>query len=314
MSKTKFNFREHGVLVRFTSSGWGVIRKDNDATIAAESEYDAETGMVLVNKAIIDKKTPAYKDIKKVQGATGNVVRAMTGDMGDTDWRFISTDGLAMLQSTVSPLSFAFDEAKETLRKAYPEIVEQAKRKAGKLFDPDLIPDVEEVLEKFTFNFQIRPMAGADVPALNLADEQIAQMQAEMDAELEAQKQGLAEQSHEAVREILTLASKHLKEFGDEITGSKRSRSFNDNLIDEVQKIGALLSNLNITGDPKLDALSAKIIGQFDGVTADDLKGRKRKGEDKRSPAQRDAEAAKLREATAAKTDDLLDDLASVFG
>ncbi|MBT4086749.1 MAG: hypothetical protein HOE83_23375 [Alphaproteobacteria bacterium] len=309
-----FNIREFGVLVRFNKKGWGITRKDKKATAELENRFNIEPGMADGYKKILNPNLPEYKAPGKIQDAFGNYLRGATSCWDDGGNRFITTAGLASLQSVEQTMRFEFDAAVDAFKEALPRLIDDIANSGNGLFDRSMYPTPEEIGERFVWSFSINVIPDTANTMLALADNQVAAIREASEADMIRRVEDATVKAHDSVFEILDRASRHLKEFGDNIDGSKRSRSFNNNLIEKVIEASNLLPGLNITGNPKMDALGAKIADTLSGITAADLKGEKRQGVDKRSPAQRDAEAAKLREATAAKTDDLLDDLASVFG
>jgi len=312
---TKYNLREHAILVRFTASKWGISRKDAERTEAAARQYDSNTNMVALTKNLIDPKNPLYKAIAKNIGLAGNTFRAMAGpwDKSSGGFWIISTKGYPKLQSVMLEFEQINDELVEDFIKALPMILAEAQQAAGQLYDPALIPTPSEIRDAFTFEFETEVLPDRGNTILDLDEKRAAMIRDDAEAKANKQLADLSAYTHEVLRDKLTDVVTNMREFGDEIDGSKRTRSFKNSLVQNMRDLCDLLPALNVQGNPKMDKLAQDIAAKLAINSADDLRGNKVKG-DKRSDEAREAEAATLRENTADAAQDMLDNLAGVFG
>jgi hypothetical protein len=312
----KYGLRNHAVLVRFTKSAWGITKKDKEASAKLVSETGAQSNMLGVYKKLIDPSQPQFKAITKNQGVGSNIFRSMTGpwDAAKGGFWIITTQGLPQLQTVFDGLEQKHDGFVSDFIKALPGILADAEAKGGTTYDASLIPSPEEIREKFQFNLEVKVLEDNSQNAiLNLSDKiKDAIGDAAKAKEVERFK-GVADHVEETVREKLGEMLTNLREYGDDIKGTKRKRSFKDTQIDHMKALCDLLPALNITGDQRLDKLAQDIAKHLTLTSADDLRGNKKPG-DNRSDERREADAAKAREDTADKTEQLINDLDSVFG
>ena len=198
--------------------------------------------------------------------------------------------------------------------KALPSIVADAEAKGGAIFDKSAIPDAETIREKFQFKLEIEVLPDASNNViLSLDDKRKDAIGAQAVAKEVARFKGVADHVEETVREKLQEMLVNLREFGDDIPGKTRKRSFKNTQIDHMKSLCDLLPALNITGDQRLEKLAQDIAKNLTMTSAADLRGNKKHG-DNRSDERREADAAKAREETADATEQILNDLDSVFG
>ena len=310
---SKYGLRETAMLVKFSTKRLGNNRKDKEATAKIEALYDVDPGLAGVYKKLVDPKTPIVKKINKHLDLCGNTFRPLTG-VWDDEWRIITAKAHPRLQSVMQDLETIHLENVEELVKLWPAILANAQVQMKGLYDASLLPTVEEIRNKFIFNFQSQCLPDDGGHLLLQLDEKRAK--AIGDAAAKNTKQRLAnltESLHERVRTDLTEMVKNMREYGDEIKGSKRGRSFKDSQIEKMRDLADLLPALNLEGDARLDKLGSEIAAHLTTISAADLRGNKRKG-DNRSKEQIEADAASRREAAADKTDELLDNLDNIFG
>jgi hypothetical protein len=309
----RHNLRNYAVLVRFTAKKWGITRKDNSASDAVVEKYGTEDGMAQVHKHLINPKTPEFKAIAKHLGLAGNVFRGMAGPWDKAGFWIISTKGYSQLQAIMQEMETKHDQLVDDFAAALPRILAEAATAGGQLYDPDLIPTVEEIREKFVFSFETEILPDRGNTILDLDEKRAKGIADAAEATTAQRYKDLTAHLHERVRHELTDALANLREYGDEIEGSKRTRSFKDGMVERLRGLCDLLPALNIEGDPKLDKLAQDIASKLTMTPAATLRGDRVKG-DKRTPERRDADAAKAREVTADAAEALLADLGSVFG
>lgn len=312
-----YRFQDHATAVRFRAGRWGITRQDNEAGEAAAKVNKADPTMVKLLKLLINPKTPEYKAIKKNQDSAGNLFRSMAGpwDTAPGGFWIISNVGFAGLQTVMEELHVIHDQLVDDFINALPSILAAAEAKSGHLWDQNLIPSADEIRKKFIFAFDSKILEGDATHAtiLEMDDRRRAGIVAEAKATTETRRQNLATHTHTVVRKELEEMLAHMKEFGDEIKGTKRKRSFKNGLIERMRALCALLPALNINGDPRLEKLANEIAKNLTDNTGEALRGNRVKG-DTRPTEVLEAEAAKKREAAADATADILAKLDGVFG
>jgi len=308
----KHGLRERAILVQVNTSLFGTQKKDRDATEDAAVRYGAEKTQVAVTKSILNRKNPAFDRIVKIKGLIRNAHLATTG-VWDDSYRIISTKRYGQWRETMDEFRQDFDAAVEDLIKVLPDIKAEAQQNLGQLYDPSLIPDADTLRCEFSVDIKVEVLPERGHIALDLDAEHLARITEEAGAADNSRLERLTRETHERVRDELEKMSEALREFGNDLPNTKRTRTFRDSLVKRMAGMSDILPGLNVTGDPKLDKLSRAIAAKLTVVDAAELRGDKKPG-DKRSKEQRDADASKKREEIADAADSLLADLGNVFG
>tara|TARA_R110000824_G_scaffold105304_1_gene249143 strand:- start:2057 stop:3043 length:987 start_codon:yes stop_codon:yes gene_type:complete len=313
----KFLKREHAVHCYFAGAGWGVFRKDQQGSAEAAEKYEAEEHMINQTKAIIDPKTPSYKAIKTIRDKGSNTCREMTAASAGV-LRIITNLGLPKLRAVMADIEREHDLAVETFIRELPEIIAAAEIKAGTAFDRNLIPDAEVIRARFKFDFTVLMIPVEDTSIMaGLEPEHRAELQRELDAnttkwdaEVKADLQG-------RLLTELNRAKDALAKFGDVNPDAKKEGTpftFRDSLVTRLDAIADLAVALNITGDQRLNDLSADIKDRLTSVSGIDLRGTEKIAGDNRTEAVREAEAAKHREKAIEATDEIMSAVDTIFG
>ena len=308
-----YNIREHAILVRVSISMLGTQKKDKEATEASADRYDAAVDQVSLTKSIINRKNPLFQKVDTIKGLIRNTFLAQTG-VWDDNYRVISTKKYGQLRSVIEDLKVDFDQAVDDLVSDMPALRDEARKNLGRLFDDSLIPDDASVRESFGVTFDTEVLPDRANVVMSLEQDRIDQILAEASATDQRRIKALAEETHLRVREELENMIAALREFGDPLKDSKRTRTFRDSLVKRMAKIADVLPGLNITGDPRLEKLAQDISEKLAATDASALRGGKKKRGDNRSQEMIDADAANKREETAAVAEALVEDLAGIFG
>ena len=146
-----------------------------------------------------------------------------------------------------------FTEKVNNFVTGYSGYIEAAKGDLGTMFNWSDYPDAGSVSAKFDFEVQFRPVPSGNDLRVQASKEMVASMRAQID-------KGVQENIAEAVKEpweriVLTIgalseAAENYKV--DDKTG-KVTNPFRDSKVDHVASLVAVLSHLNITGDPELE-------------------------------------------------------------
>jgi hypothetical protein len=312
-SADTFDLRKRAILVRMQTKLFGTQKKDTEATEKLAAIYNANADQVFGSKSILNRKNPLFKKIEKIKGVARNTFLAMTGPWQDDGFRIISTKRYPQLNQFIDEVTSQFGEAVDEMVKYFDDLKAEAKINLGDLYDESLYPSEDGLRRAFKITFETEVIPDRTSTVLDLDADRTKKIIADATAADNERTVTLTTHTHAVVRKELEEMLTALTEFGDAITGTKRTRTFRDNLIKGMANLADTLPGLNVTGDVKLDKLGQKIAAKLTTVDAAELRGSKVKG-DKRSKETREADAAKAREKVTADTKDILDDLDGVFG
>ena len=313
----KYGLRSRVLLVRVTTAGLGLTKIDKAVRETLAEKYRTNKRRVGATKAILDSSHPVLAALLKHRRLISTTFRAMTGPFIDDGYRIITTQGYGNFRAVFDELVSKHADLVEDVIKAYPEMKEQAKEAItgmGDLYDESLYPEAEDLRGIYIVNIETEVLPDRTNTVLDLADVQADALRTEGAALEKKRLDGVIEHAHEVVADGLNHMIGALRAYGDEIPNSKRTRSFKDTLVSNMGDMAALMKSLNVNGCSKIDALSSRIAADLTVISADRLRGNKNSTADKRTDEEREAEASKLREQTADTAEELLDDLADIFG
>ena len=307
-----YDIRKRAILVKVKTSILGTQKKDQEATTKAALDHNANRDQIFVGKSIINNKNPLFKMIVKIRGLIRNTHLTSTGPWDD-DWRVLTTKKYGSYRQVIEDLFAQAWEAVDEFIKYYEDIKAEAKINLGDLYDESLYPSADHLRASFSFELETEVLPDRANTILDLDKARTDKIIADAQALDNKRVETLTDHTHKVVREELEGMVAALAEFGDAIPDTKRTRTFRDSLTKRMAALADTLPGLNITGDVKLDKLAKKIAAKLTIADAAELRGDKKKG-DNRTDARREAEAATKREEVSDDAKKILDDLDGVFG
>ena len=307
-----YDLRKRAILVKVNTSVLGTQKKDQEATAKAALDHNANKDQIFVGKNIVNRKNPLFKKLDKIRGLIRNTHLTSTGPWDD-DWRVISTKKYGSYRQVIEDLFAQAWEAVDEIVKYWEDLKAEAKINLGDLYDESLYPSVDHLRASFSFELETEVLPDRANTILDLDKARTDKIVADAKALDEKRVETLTDHTHKVVREELEGMVAALAEFGDDIPDTKRTRTFRDSLTKRMSALADTLPGLNITGDVKLDKLAKKIAAKLTIADAAELRGDKKKG-DNRTDARREAEAATKREEVSNDAKEILNDLDGVFG
>jgi hypothetical protein len=184
----------------------------------------------------------------------------LTLPVSDTGWRLLPSDMYFEYRKRMEKILADVDEAvrAETEPKQWEENMWIEKRKLNGLFNPYDYPTPEDFRRFYRYSLTFQP-----IPASNW----IAQIEGDELRKLEtANRERWEMETQEAMKSVwqrLHGAVSHmaasLKGYGATIDGSTRTKTFRDSVVTNIADLSAILPMLNVTGDPALADMAAKV-------------------------------------------------------
>jgi len=312
--RDNYDIQKRAILVKVSTTMLGIVRKDVEATDTAAHTHNADVNQVRVVKNLLNPKSPVWLKIRKIRGKIRNFHRDNTGPWQDEGFRVITTKRYSNWRETLEALTADFDAAVDDLVTAYDDLKREAQINLGNLYDAALYPEGDKIRQAFSVVMETEVIPSRGSVILDLDKARTDKLVADATAADQRRVKKLAEYTHQIVRKELEGMLVALKEFGDDNpeAKTKRTRTFRDSLVKRMAALADTLPGLNVTGDLRLDKLAQEIAGKLTIVSAAELRGNKTKG-DNRTDAMREADAATKRDEVQANTQEILDDLDSLF-
>ena len=240
------------VLTELNISVWTANKLDRTATEAVLSSNNATTGSAQVRKNLM-AGTDKRKKIADYAARIRLYHNQNTLSWSDKGARLLPTSMFMEYKQTMNVMRDNFYKMMGDFLDNYDQLVANARLHMGTLFNADDYPTRDEVAGKFGFKMVFSPLPESgdfrlDIPA--------ADMQ-ELSSAYELQ---FNDRLSEAMREPWERLHKTLEHMSDKLTnvsddaGEEVKKRYHDTLITNAQDLCGLLTHLNVTKDPNLEA------------------------------------------------------------
>lgn len=235
------NLNERAILVSLKIGLPTGTRRDKKATEDVERLHSARN-LGRFNKDLINKDYLA--PIKSIETQARAYLYQMTVPWGDDDSRLLAVKRHMDFSSKMSGYGALFDAEAQTLMDKWDDVVAEAKRRLGALYDAGQYPTNGALKSKFKFRVGYTPVPVAGDLRVSLDADQLDEIKARIE-----------EDSGQALRAVHSEAWERLYEkvehMADRLADPK-SRVF-ESLVDNLRDLCDILPDLNFTDDPRLD-------------------------------------------------------------
>jgi len=252
------------MLVRLSISQWTARRYDRKVSDQVASDFAAKTDAGRYNKMLIS------------QDAIGRIARIVSGAR---DWHYTNTlpwqdDGQRILPAAnyldytrkMSMFKSKFNDVVAEFIDAYPSLVESAKLRLGKMWVATDYPPVSVVKSKFGFDISVMPIPSGDDFRVCINDSEVKRIRADIEASVH-------KSIHEAMTDLWTRLQTAVSNMAMRL--SDKDAIFRDTLVGNLRDLVVLLPKLNLTDDPKLEAIRKDIEAKLVSVAPQTLRDNK---------------------------------------
>lgn len=271
------------VLADLTIGSWAVSKFDREIT-AEINERHKTTKAGFFNKKLLN--SALYTAIEHVSEEARATHRRMTKPWLDGGCRILPTALFVTHANAMRELRLKFEEARDEFLKEYPNLVEQRKAELKNLFHADDYPSIEFLRPRFYFEVRLLPIPVASDFRIELADAQLDKAK----ADLESNMQGVLDDAMKDTRQQIVVAvgamAEKLKNFDPSASNRKARGIFHQSLVGNMRELVELLPAFNLTEDPTLTRVIARMQKELCNEEAKEL----RDNEDVRKVVQKSAE------------------------
>lgn len=238
----------HVMLVSLNISQWSARKIDRKATsqVAQANNVQATSGAYY--KSLVEGG--ALEEIKKLVTKVRTSHYNRTLPWSDAGPRVLSNVGYFDYVQEMAAYAAEFDKLVDQFLQEYPLMRQEAKRLLGSLFNDDDYPDLQAVADKFSFKTSITPLPMGDDFRCDIGAAEVERIRAEITANTNAAMQ-------KAVDEAFERVTKVVESFVDRLADP--DTVFRDSLVVNARDLADILPSLNVTNDPRLAELAAKL-------------------------------------------------------
>lgn len=240
------------VLTELNISVWTANKLDKGATEAVLSSNNAVSGSAQVRKNLM-AGTNKRKLIADYAARVRLYHNQNTLSWSDKGARLLPTSMFMDYKQTMNVMRDNFYKMMDDFLGNYDALVANAQLHMGTLFNADDYPDRDAVAGKFGFKLVFSPLPESGDFRLDIPAAEIAELSSSYELQFN-------DRLTDAMREPWDRLHKVLEHMSDKLTDAKESegeetkKRYHDTLITNAQDLCAMLTHLNVTKDPQLEA------------------------------------------------------------
>lgn len=255
------------VLVEMNISVWTANKLDKHATTELiDRNHATATDAAQVRKNLM-AGTTLRKNIADYAAGCRLWHNTHTLPWADKGPRLLPTSLFMDYKAELNVRRETFLRMTEEFRDKYPALIQTAQNYMGNLHDPNDYPPVDEVMGKFGFRVVFSPVPESGDFRLDIPQQELEQVKQGYDDAFQTRLAEAMRTPWEQLHKMLTGMSAKLTE-GDEET----KKRWHDTFLTNAQELCGMLTHLNITADPKLEAARRQLEVALIGADIDDIK------------------------------------------
>lgn len=239
--------QNQAMLMNLSISCWTARKYDRKATTEVDRTH-AASGAGRYNKLLIDGD--ALKPINQAITKLRDTHYTMTLPWGDNGDRLLPSKLYFEYMKRMREAKQAYEQAVNSFIPAYPQLVANAAKRLGTLYDPNDYPPVSRIATKFAVRIDPAPVPDAKNFRVEVGKADADRIKAEIAA-------AVAEREQQAVKDcwvrIKDVVGRYVERLSDE-----EGRIY-DSMVDNARDLVRILPALNIVNDPLLTEVTEDI-------------------------------------------------------
>ena len=254
------------VLVEMNISVWTANKLDRDTSNKLTADSNATADAAQVRKNLM-AGTTLRKQIADYAAGCRLWHNTRTLPWSDKGPRILPTSLFMDYKQELNIRRDTFLRLTDEFRNSYPALVQTAANYLGDLHNPDDYPPLDEVMNKFGFRVVFSPVPESGDFRLDIPQQDLADMRRSYDDAFDTRLAEAMQTPWNKLHDMLQLMSDKLEEGDDE-----SKKRWHDTFLTNAQDLCSLLTHLNITKDPKLEAARRQLEGALLAQDMDDIK------------------------------------------
>jgi hypothetical protein len=266
----KYNLDTCSMLVEFNAPMWTARKLDKGTTEEVRQSKGAKAkGAARVNKHLLAGTSELDGIITFVQNVRKYVAH-MTLPWADRGARLLPTAKFLEFDEQMRKYEEEFVTKVNNFLQIYPSLITAQAMALGAMFNRAEFPDVKEVARKFAFRVTYMPLPTAGDFRVDVGVAAQEELKARLN-EVYARRVG---EAVDEVRVRLSEAVKHLAEqlTVDYVGKEAKPRRFYESTLEAAQNLCDLVPALNITNDPKVEAIRADLERIVGGIGVETIR------------------------------------------
>ena len=240
------------VLASLNISVWPASKLDREVTDQVNSNANANINAGKFMKDLF-AGTSLRKDIEKFAAHCRVKHLRYTLPWADKGERLLPTSLFMDYKQFINEANLKFDQLCDNFFIAYPQLLADAPLHLGSLYKADDYPTLEEVKNRFGFRYVISPLPEAGDFRLDVGNAELEELKQKYASDYDLRLADAMREPWERLHTVLTAMSEKLTDEPGQDDDDKPKKRYHETLVTNATDLCALLTKLNVTGDPKLE-------------------------------------------------------------
>lgn len=236
------------VLVQMTISQWTARKYDRKASNTVANAHGVSSQVGRYNKALMPG-TQSLAQIHALSGAIRNKYLANTLPWGIEGTRILPSENYITFMNELSKDISDWKSLVSAFVSSYPLLKVQAQRDLGSLYSDADYPPVNTIREKFNIDVAVFPVPSTDF-RVAIQSEEIERIKADVERRVQTAQV-------EAVKELWDRLYKRVEALHERIADP--SNTFRNSTLENLQETCDLLTRMNFSNDPQLEAMRKEV-------------------------------------------------------
>jgi len=247
------------VLVSVKISQWTARKLDKQVTDKVNREHNATKDAGRYNKLLIEAERLA--ELTQLVSQARALHYALTRPWADEGARILPNALYSKFTESFRVLKRDFEIAADKFCADYPRFIEERRVSLNGLFKDSDYPSPSEIRSKFKLELAVLPFPNAEDFRSDLDDETVADIKREIEETSGKVVDDAMKHTANQIIELVGHMASKLKEYKTNKPGERKF--FLNSLVDNVRDLAELLPAFNLTNDPRLDAISKRIVHEL---------------------------------------------------
>ena len=258
MAEARSNLAKRAMLVTLETGSWSARTVDDDVTDEIGRQHEAEKDHGKYQKRLLSKE--AVKAVNAIRQAArvyhNGITLPWQGQL-----RLLPVNLYESYRDTIADFAEQRIAARNELVDRLEEWKAEARERLGSMFYEADYPDAEELREAYYLRAEFTPVPDVQHFVADLADEERAEVAGQIEQQIENR---IAAANRDLHRRLYELALK--------VNESLGKGRFSEALYNRMVDLLDVLPRLNLSHDPELDGLVAKLRAAADSVNPKEMR------------------------------------------
>ena len=255
------------VLVEMNISVWTANKVDKNATTDVLTSHGATVADAAQVRKNLMAGTTLRKQIADYAAGCRLWHNTRTLPWSDKGPRLLPTSLFMDYKQELNIRRDTFMGMVDEFRDRYPALLQTAENYLGALYNADDYPPVDEVMGKFGFKVVFSPVPEAGDFRLDIPQQELEQVKQSYDEAFDTRLADAMRTPWEQLHKMLTGMSAKLADSDVEV-----KRRWHDTFLTNAQEMCSMLTHLNVTKDPKLEAARRQLESALAGMDIEFIK------------------------------------------